>query len=133
VNTKNASRNNKAFYPGKRVFLTGHTGFKGAWMTAMLHELGAVVMGYALAPEKESLYKKIGGDSLIQSVIADVRDFRRLRKELVEFEPEIVIHFAALLPVQSCYDDPRLAYETHVTGRLICLRRYGPAKRLKVF
>jgi CDP-glucose 4,6-dehydratase len=111
-----ASQKNKEFYPSKRVFLTGHTGFKGAWMTAVLHELGAVAMGYALEPEKESLYKKIDGDSLIQSVIADVRDVHRLKEELCEFEPDIAIHFAALLPVQSCYDDPRLAYETHVTG-----------------
>jgi CDP-glucose 4,6-dehydratase len=116
VNIKKASQKNKTFYPGKRVFLTGHTGFKGAWMTAVLHELGAETVGYALEPEPGSLYEKIDGDSLIRSVIADVRDFDRLRKELCEFRPEIVIHFAALLPVQSCFDDPRLTYETHVMG-----------------
>jgi CDP-glucose 4,6-dehydratase len=116
VSTKDASQKNRAFYPGRRVFLTGHTGFKGAWMTAVLHELGADATGYALAPEPGSLYGKIEGDSLIRSVIADVRDFTRLRDALWEFKPEIVIHFAALLPVQSCFDRPRLAYETHVTG-----------------
>lgn len=116
MNTKNASQNNKAFYPGKRVFLTGHTGFKGAWMTAVLHELGAVAMGYALEPEKESLYKKIDGDSLIQSVIADVRDFTKLKDSLCEFKPEIVIHFAAKAIVKDCFDNPRLAYETNVMG-----------------
>jgi CDP-glucose 4,6-dehydratase len=111
-----ASRKNKEFYKGKKVFLTGHTGFKGAWMTAVLHELGADLMGYALAPEPGSLFEKIGGDEMCKSVIADVRDSRRLNQELNGFKPEIVIHFAALLPVQSCYDDPSLAYNTHVMG-----------------
>jgi hypothetical protein len=58
MNEEKASQKNKAFYPGKRVFLTGHTGFKGAWMTTVLYELGTVAMGYALEPEKESLYKE---------------------------------------------------------------------------
>ncbi|MDR0708170.1 MAG: CDP-glucose 4,6-dehydratase [Treponema sp.] len=111
-----ASGKNKHFYRGKRVFLTGHTGFKGAWMTAVLHELGAEAMGYALPPEPDSLYQKINGDSMLHSVIADVRDYKRLKKEICDFKPEIVIHFAALLPVQRCFDEPRLAYETHVMG-----------------
>jgi CDP-glucose 4,6-dehydratase len=113
---KKASRKNKEFYKGKRIFLTGHTGFKGAWMTAVLHELGADLTGYALAPEPESLFEKIGGDTMCKSIIADVRDSGRLSRELNGFKPEIVIHFAALLPVQSCYDDPHLAYGTHVMG-----------------
>jgi CDP-glucose 4,6-dehydratase len=116
MNEKKASQKNKEFYKSKKVFLTGHTGFKGAWMTAVLHELGADLMGYALAPEPGSLFEKIGGDTMCKSVIADVRDSGRLNRELNGFKPEIVIHFAALLPVQNCYDDPRLAYDTHVMG-----------------
>jgi CDP-glucose 4,6-dehydratase len=111
-----ASEKNKQFYRGRRVSLTGHTGFKGAWMTAVLHELGAESMGYALTPETGSLYQKINGDSMLHSVIADVRDFKRLKQELCAFKPEIVIHFAALLPIQRCFDEPRLAYEIHVMG-----------------
>jgi CDP-glucose 4,6-dehydratase len=111
-----ASWKNKEFYKGKKIFLTGHTGFKGAWMTAVLHELGADLTGYALEPEPGSLFEKIGGGGMCKNVTADVRDFRRLSQELNGFKPEIVIHFAALLPVQSCYDDPHLAYSTHVTG-----------------
>jgi CDP-glucose 4,6-dehydratase len=111
-----ASEKNKHFYHGKRVFLTGHTGFKGAWMTAVLHELGAETLGYALAPESGSLYQKIHGNAMLHSVIADVRDCTRLKKELCAFKPEIVIHFAALLPIQRCFDEPVLAYETHVMG-----------------
>jgi CDP-glucose 4,6-dehydratase len=73
-------------------------------------------MGYALAPEPGSLFEKIGGGGMCKNVIADVRDSGRLSRELGGFKPEIVIHFAALLPVQNCYDDPRLAYDTHVMG-----------------
>jgi len=126
-----ASAKNKAFYPGKRVFLTGHTGFKGAWMCAVLHELGAVSKGYALAPEEGSLFTKIDGDSLIESVIADVRDYETLRKELRAFAPEIVIHFAALLPVQACYDNPALAYETHVMGTVNLFQAIRACKSVK--
>ena len=78
----------RAAYENKKVFLTGHTGFKGAWMLAWLHLLGAEVKGYALAPEDESLYRNINGDDLCQSVIADVRDKARLERELIEFQPD---------------------------------------------
>jgi CDP-glucose 4,6-dehydratase len=111
-----ASRKNREFYKGKKVFLTGHTGFKGAWMTALLHELGADLAGYALAPEPGSLFEKIGGAALCKSVIADVRDSERLNRELNEFKPEIVIHFAAQAIVKACYDNPGMAYETNVMG-----------------
>jgi CDP-glucose 4,6-dehydratase len=126
-----ASQKNRIFYPGKRVFLTGHTGFKGAWLTAVLHELGAASIGYALEAEPGSLYQKIGGDSLIRSVIADVRDYQKLKKTLGEYKPEIIIHFAALLPVQSCYDDPKLAYETHVMGTVNLLQAIRACKTVK--
>jgi CDP-glucose 4,6-dehydratase len=116
MSIQKASAKNKGFYKGKKVFLTGHTGFKGAWMTAVLHELGAEVRGYALEPEPESLFSKINGDSMLHSVIADVRDYNRLNKELNEFRPEIVIHLAAQAIVKECYDNPRFAYETNVMG-----------------
>jgi CDP-glucose 4,6-dehydratase len=116
MSEEKASRKNREFYKGKKVFLTGHTGFKGAWMTAVLYELGADLAGYALAPEPGSLFEKIGGNTMCKSVTADVRDSEGLNRELDGFKPEIVIHFAALLPVQNCYDDPYLAYNTHVMG-----------------
>jgi CDP-glucose 4,6-dehydratase len=125
-------RNNKIFYQGKRVFVTGHTGFKGAWRTTILHELGAETCGYALAPEAGCLYEKIDGDSLVErNIIADVRDGERLARELCDFRPEIVMHLAALLPVQACFTDPRLAYETHVMGTvnlLEAVRKCGSVK-----
>ena len=107
---------NISFYKGKKVFLTGHTGFKGAWMSAVLHRLGANAMGYSLAPKPDCLFEKINGNSLIQSHIADVRDYEMLKKALCSFEPEIVIHFAAMAIVKDCFDDPKTAYETNVMG-----------------
>jgi CDP-glucose 4,6-dehydratase len=111
-----AAQKNKSFYSGKRVFLTGHTGFKGAWMTAVLHTLGAEAMGYALEPEPGCLFVKIGGYNMIRSVIADIRDSERLKQELCSFKPEIVIHLAAKVPIHECFDDPKTAYETNVMG-----------------
>ena len=109
------TKDNISFYPGKKVFLTGHTGFKGAWMTAVLYTLGAVAKGYSLEPEPGCLFNKIDGDTIIHSVIADIRDSEKLKQELCSFEPEIVIHFAAKL-VKECFDDPKTAYETNVLG-----------------
>ncbi|GHV92556.1 CDP-glucose 4,6-dehydratase [Spirochaetia bacterium] len=111
-----AIKNNNIFYNRKRVFLTGHTGFKGAWLTAILHELRTHSMGYALETDKESLFKKMDGDSMIQSVIGDVRNFEKLKKELCAFKPEIVIHLAAQAIVKDCFDNPQYAYETNVMG-----------------
>ncbi|MGC4079343.1 MAG: GDP-mannose 4,6-dehydratase [Rubrivivax sp.] len=87
----------KKTFAGKKVFLTGHTGFKGAWMLQILNWLGAEVKGYSLAPEnKNDLYNEIGGEELCHSsVIADVRDLNRVQTELVRFEPDFVFHLAA--------------------------------------
>ena len=90
-----AIKNNRAFYKGKRVFVTGHTGFKGSWLTVMLNYLGAEVKGYALAPEAGSLYEKIQGDNLIKNITGDLLDYQLLNKSIQEFKPEIVIHLAA--------------------------------------
>ncbi|MDR1947831.1 MAG: CDP-glucose 4,6-dehydratase [Spirochaetaceae bacterium] len=131
MSVEKASQKNKAFYPGKRVFLTGHTGFKGAWMTAVLHELGAESTGYALAPEPNSLYEKISGDSFIHSVIADVCDYQRLKKEVCGFKPEIVIHFAAQAIIKTCFDNPRFAYETNVMGTVNLLEAIRACETVK--
>lgn len=113
---KRANLVNKAFYCGKRVFVTGHTGFKGAWLTAMLHELGAETTGYALAPAEGCLFEKMGGDTMLHSIIDDVRDYERLTASLLEAQPEIVIHLAAQAIVKDCFDHPRYTYETNVMG-----------------
>jgi CDP-glucose 4,6-dehydratase len=106
-------------YQGKKVFLTGHTGFKGSWMLAMLNQLGATVKGYALPPKTpHDLYHLIDGDKLCDSVIADLRDFNRLETEIANFQPDFIFHFAAQPLVRESYKDPRETYEINVIGTI---------------
>ena len=111
-----ASSHNKEFYKGKRVFVTGHTGFKGAWLTQILQVLGAKARGYALKPEAGCLFEKTAGAELIDHIESDVRDSGKIADALISFEPEIVLHLAAQAIVNDCYDDPHKAYETNVMG-----------------
>lgn len=105
-------------YSGKRVFLTGHTGFKGSWMLQILHWLGANVKGYSLAPEKRNdLYNQIEGDKLCySSVIADICDKQKLQTELVRFEPDYVFHLAAQPLVRRGYDMPSYTFMVNAQG-----------------
>jgi CDP-glucose 4,6-dehydratase len=109
----------KNIYAGKKVFLTGHTGFKGAWMLLWLHQLGAIVKGYALDPEyKDQLYPLIKGDSLCESVIADIRDKETLEEALLSFQPDFVFHLAAQPLVRYSYQQPVYTFEVNVNGTL---------------
>jgi CDP-glucose 4,6-dehydratase len=110
------------FYKGKRVFITGHTGFKGAWLTKILVMAGAEVYGYSLAPEgEENLYDISGVDGSVVSVIGDIRDFDKLKEAFDKAQPEIVMHLAAQPIVRESYKDPRYTYETNVMGTVnIC-------------
>ena len=114
------------FYKGKRVFLTGHTGFKGSWMCKMLANAGAIVTGYSLeAPTEPSLFKIANIESDIKSVIGDIRDMAALKKAFDEAQPEIVLHLAAQPIVRDSYKDPAYTYETNVMGTvniLECVR-----------
>lgn len=104
-------------YKGKKVFLTGHTGFKGSWLLIWLHSLGARVKGYALAPEQpEDLYYHINGDTLCESVIADIRDKERLKDEIIDFQPDFIFHLAAQPLVRLSYDLPSYTYEVNTLG-----------------
>lgn len=105
------------FWRGKTVFLTGHTGFKGAWLSILLHRLGATVHGYALAPETEpSLFTLAGVDQMLISTIADVEDFRSLKAAIDAASPDIIIHMAAQAFVRRSYDDPLHTIATNVMG-----------------
>ncbi len=105
------------FYTGKRVFITGHTGFKGSWLCLWLHKLGAKVYGYALNPPTDpSLYELCKIDRLVQSTIADVRDGESLTKAMLSAQPEIVIHMAAQPLVRDSYKIPVDTYSINVMG-----------------
>jgi CDP-glucose 4,6-dehydratase len=104
-------------YKGKKVFLTGHTGFKGAWLLKILDMLGAEIKGYALHPENETdLYNLINGDSLCKSVIADLREKECLKQAIVQFQPDYVFHLAAQPLVRLSYEIPAQTFEVNVIG-----------------
>jgi CDP-glucose 4,6-dehydratase len=108
---------NRLFWKGRRVFLTGHTGFKGSWLSLWLKALGSDVTGYALDPPTEpSLFIQAGVASDVRSVCADIRDFPRLKSALAESRPEVVIHLAAQSVVRRGYEDPIETYFSNVMG-----------------
>lgn len=104
-------------YQGKKVFLTGHTGFKGAWMLKTLSLLGAEVKGYALEPQTTNdLFSLIDGGKICDSIIADLRDKMRLEKEILDFQPDFVFHLAAQPLVLLSYEIPAETFEVNVIG-----------------
>jgi CDP-glucose 4,6-dehydratase len=117
------------FWTGRRVLVTGHTGFKGAWLCLWLDVLGAEVHGYALdPPTTPSLYERAGIDRVVRSTIADVRDFAGLSACVETSRPEVVFHMAAQSLVLRSYDDPLETYSTNVLGTvhvLEAVRRAG--------
>jgi CDP-glucose 4,6-dehydratase len=102
---------------GKRVFITGHTGFKGCWLALWLAELGANVCGYALDPETDpSLFQIASISKHVEDVRADIRDYPRLQAEMSRFAPEVVFHLAAQPLVRRSYQDPLGTYAANVMG-----------------
>lgn len=122
----------RSFYMGKKVLVTGHTGFKGAWLCRALVNEGADVTGYALEPSEESgLFCRAGLETKIRSVIGDVRDFEHLQDVFEKSRPEIVFHLAAQPIVREGYRNPRYTYETNVMGTvnvLECARLHAGVK-----
>lgn len=118
---------NLDFYRGKRVFVTGHTGFKGSWLCKILAMAGAVVTGYSLpAPTEPSLFDISGVAKDMTSVIGDVRDFVALKAAFDTAQPEIVLHLAAQPIVRESYKNPAYTYEANVMGTvniLECVRQ----------
>lgn len=107
----------QAFWKGRRVFLTGHTGFKGAWMVLLLRSLGAEVTGFALPPEsKWGLFEIAGVANDVEHRIGDIRNLGALRVAIAEARPSIVIHMAAQSLVRMSYEEPIETYETNVMG-----------------
>ena len=117
---------NMDFYKDKKVFITGHTGFKGAWLCKMLADAGAVITGYSLeSPTNPSLFKIAGIEQDIHSVIGDIRNYAMLKEAFDAAQPEIVLHLAAQPIVRESYKNPVYTYETNVMGTvniLECVR-----------
>ncbi|MBO4910943.1 MAG: CDP-glucose 4,6-dehydratase [Lachnospiraceae bacterium] len=121
-----------SFYKGKKVFLTGHTGFKGTWMSRVLVNAGAELTGYSLKPPTDpNLFSLAGLEGKMTSVIGDIRDLDALFDAFTKAQPEIVIHMAAQPIVRDSYKDPRYTYETNVMGTvnlLECIRKTDSVK-----
>jgi len=121
------------FWNGKKVFLTGHTGFKGGWMVLWLQKLGAIVKGYSLAPSTAvSLYDVAKISNLVESQFGDVRDLDLLSKSMLEFSPDIVIHMAAQPLVRASYIDPVGTYQTNVMGTVNLFEAVRVCESVKV-
>lgn len=121
-----------SFYRGRKVFVTGHTGFKGTWLCHVLRIAGAEITGYALEPPTEpSLFMLSGAALDVRSVTGDIRDLGKLQAAMDEARPEIVLHLAAQPLVRESYNNPVHTYETNVMGTvnlLECVRRCGSVK-----
>ncbi|HBL41223.1 MAG TPA: CDP-glucose 4,6-dehydratase, partial [Ruminococcaceae bacterium] len=121
-----------SFYKGKRVFLTGHTGFKGTWLSRILVNAGAIVTGYSLEPPTQpNLFELADLEGKMTSVIADVRDYAAMLDAFRKAKPEIVLHLAAQPIVLTSYEQPQYTYETNVMGTvnlLECVRVVGGVK-----
>lgn len=121
-----------SFYKGKRVFVTGHTGFKGSWLCKVLNNAGALVTGYSLSPPTSpSLFEIARISEGVNSVIGDIRDYASLKAAFDGSKPEIVIHLAAQPIVRDSYENPSYTYETNVMGTvniLECLRNSNCVK-----
>ena len=116
---ENGKMLNNNFWKNKKVYLTGHTGFKGSWFSMLLYLLGAKVKGFALKPKgKNSLFNIIDIETKIISEFGDIRDFQHLKKSILEFQPDIVFHLAAQPLVIESYHNPLETYQTNVIGTL---------------
>jgi CDP-glucose 4,6-dehydratase len=126
---------NKNFWKGKKVLITGHTGFKGSWLCMLLNTMGAEISGYALEPPTEpSLFDLCNIKLFVNSTIADIRDLDKLLKKIEIEKPEIIIHMAAQPLVRLSYEEPVLTYQTNIIGTINLLEavRVSKSKSVKV-
>lgn len=122
------------FYKNKKVFITGHTGFKGTWLTHILLLFGAEVTGYALdPPTNPSLFEQTETGNHIRSIIGDIRDKEKLIQAMQDAQPEIVFHLAAQPIVRTSYKEPVLTYETNVIGTVKILEAARATESVRSF
>jgi len=108
-----------SFYKNKTVLITGHTGFKGSWLSKILIDSGANVIGYSLKPPTDpSLFEILNLKNKMHSIIGDIRDFKKLRDTILKYKPSIIFHLAAQPIVKISYENPKYTYETNVLGTL---------------
>lgn len=122
-------------YKGRKVFLTGHTGFKGSWLALWLTMLGADVWGYSLKPNTQpAMFKELDIENRIyKSVIGDILDTEKLENTIIDFKPDIIFHLAAQPLVRLSYKEPLLTYQTNVIGTLNVLIAAEKCKSVKAF
>ena len=121
-------------YKGKRVLVTGHTGFKGSWLCRILVNAGAELTGYSLsAPTEPNLFALAGVEDKMTSVIGDIRDYKSLKAAFDAADPEIVLHLAAQPIVRDSYKDPAYTYETNVMGTVNILECVRASKTVRSF
>lgn len=120
-------------YKGKKAFVTGHTGFKGSWLTQWLLLLGADVKGYSLyVPSKPSLFEVLKLEEKIDHFVGDIRDIDTLRKSMQDFQPNLVFHLAAQPIVRRSYNEPRLTFETNLLGTINVLESIRNTSSIRV-
>lgn len=122
-------------YRNKKVFITGHTGFKGSWLSIWLQTLGAKVCGYSLKPNTNpSMYQELDIENKIEkSIIGNILDYETLEDSINDFQPEIIFHLAAQPIVRLSYKEPKLTYETNVIGTLNVLEVARKCKSVRAF
>lgn len=126
------SKESLQIFRGKRVLVTGDTGFKGSWLCLWLHQLGAQVCGYALPPENEDdHFNLLGLDGLIEHVTGDIRDIAAVKVAFDKYQPELVFHLAAQPLVRFSYAEPKLTFDTNVAGSVNILEAVRECDSLK--
>ena len=122
----------KKFWRGKKILITGHTGFKGSWLTIFLNLLGAKIYGYSLKPDKVSLFKKADCHKIVKkNFFCDIRDKKKLKEALKQSRPEVIFHFAAQALVKISYTKPYDTFSTNILGTLNILSLSQNLKNLK--
>jgi len=123
---------NRSFWQGKRVFLTGHTGFKGTWMSLCLNQFGSKLKGYAKPPlNQPNMFELTGISQYIESELADINEYQKLEASMKSFNPEVVFHFAAQPLVRESYNNPLETYMTNVIGTAHVLEAVRQVRSIK--
>jgi CDP-glucose 4,6-dehydratase len=124
----------KKFWQGKKVFITGHTGFKGTWLSIFLKLLGAKVIGYSLKPSQKINFFDLANvkNFIDKSIIGDIRDYKKLKKSICETSPDIIVHMAAQSLVRTSYEDPKYTYEVNTLGTINILDILNSLNFIKV-